>query len=66
MGKSIPKGVKIRAETLLEEVPELFSMDFGKNKLAINDLKLPIYKSNRNLISGYIVRLLKEREAQKI
>ena len=61
MGKAIPKAIKFRARVLLEERPELFSIDFEKNKRAIDSLKLPLYKSTRNLIAGFIVRTLKAR-----
>ena len=61
MGKSIPKAIKFRAEVLLKKQPELFSTDFEKNKQAIAALGLPVTKSRRNLIAGYIVRKLKEK-----
>ena len=65
MGNSVPKAVKIRAEVLIQEKPELFSMNFEKNKKVMNDLELPVSKHNRNLIAGYIVRMLKDKEAKQ-
>jgi len=61
LGKSTPKSIKIRAEVLLREIPAIFSMDFEKNKSAINSLHLPVSSSNRNLIAGCITRKLKKK-----
>ncbi|MFH1663351.1 MAG: 30S ribosomal protein S17e [archaeon] len=55
MGKSVPKGVKVKAEILLKESNE-FSTDFDKNKEVIDSMKLGLSKKIRNLIAGFIVR----------
>ncbi len=65
MGKAIPRGIKQRANTLLTERPELFTTDFEKNKKAIDSLGIPMFKTTRNLIAGFIVRKLKQKEAEK-
>lgn len=62
MGKAIPKNIKVRAGILLQGKPEVFSKDFEKNKEALKALNLPLSKPSRNLIAGYIVRMLKEKD----
>ena len=65
MGKAIPKGIKQRANALLSERPELFSKDFEANKKAIDSLGIPMFKTTRNLIAGFIVRKIKQKEKEK-
>ena len=67
MGKSIAKKIKYEGEVLLEEFPEKFGDKFVNNKTSLNtmpDLKLS--KTNRNILAGYIVRLAKRKEADKL
>jgi ribosomal protein S17E len=54
MGKSVPKGVKSKAEILMKTAE--FSKDFEKNKEIINSMNLGFSKKIRNLIAGYISR----------
>ncbi|MFH0714810.1 MAG: 30S ribosomal protein S17e [Candidatus Diapherotrites archaeon] len=61
MGKAIPKGIKARANILLEKFPDSFSTDFEKNKQFVQSLELPLYKTNRNLIVGFITRQVKQK-----
>ena len=66
MGKAVPKGLKSKAETLLEMFPDKFSEDFDKNKKVITeDLKIPVFKVNRNIIAAYIGRIIKKRKKTK-
>jgi ribosomal protein S17E len=67
MGKSVAKGLKYKAEVLLEEFSDKFGKDFAKNKKELDkipDLKLS--KTTRNVLAGYIVRLAKQKEANKL
>jgi ribosomal protein S17E len=62
MGKAVPKGIKNRANAAMEIMPtETYGQDFNKNKLAVNDLGLPVSKTDRNLISGFITRTVREK-----
>lgn len=66
MGKAVPKNVKSRANLLIKERPGLFSTDFEKNKKAVDSLQLPLYKTIRNLIAGFITReMLKKAKKEK-
>ena len=56
MGKAVPKLVKQRSHTLLEEYPDRLSKDFEKNKEFLHSLNLPFSKVEINLMSGYIAR----------
>ncbi len=67
LGKSVAKGLKYKAEVLLEEFPERFGNNFEKNKSMLNELKdLHLSKVTRNILAGYIVRLAKQKEAEKL
>lgn len=61
MGKSVPKGVKTKAEILMNENKE-FSRDFEKNKEVINSMDLGFSKKIRNLIAGYIARRMSSKD----
>ena len=56
MGKAVPKSLKTRAEILMHEFPKEMSHDFDKNKEFLNTFDLPLSKSQRNLVAGYIAR----------
>lgn len=58
MGKAVPKAIKMRARRLLIEFPDKFTKEFENNKKFIRGLELPFSKTEVNLISGYITRLL--------
>ena len=67
MGKSVAKGLKYKGEVLLEEFPERFGKDFAKNKAHLNEIKdLHLSKVTRNILAGYIIRLAKQKEAEKL
>ena len=61
MGKSVPKGVKTKAEILMEESKD-FSKDFEKNKEIINSMDLGFSKKIRNLVAGYITRKMSSKD----
>jgi ribosomal protein S17E len=67
LGKSVAKGLKYKGEVLLEEFPDKFGKDFVKNKRELDVIKdLQLSKVTRNVLSGYIVRLAKQKEAEKL
>lgn len=60
MGKSVQKSIKSRAEVLLEKCGEKFSKDFENNKKALKELDMPLSKTDRNVMAGYIARRIEE------
>ncbi len=60
MGKAVPKGIKSRANLLIESFPETFTKDFDKNKEFVMQLKLPFSKKERNVMAGFITRKVKQ------
>lgn len=56
MGKIRTLLIKRVGEKLVKEHPDMFSKDFGKNKMSLNELRLT--KRLRNRIAGYIVSML--------
>ncbi|MFA6064782.1 MAG: 30S ribosomal protein S17e [archaeon] len=67
MGKSVAKGLKYKGEVLLEEFPDRFNDKFENNKTKLNEIKdLPLSKSTRNILAGYIVRLAKRKKAAEL
>jgi ribosomal protein S17E len=67
MGKSVAKGLKYKGEVLLEEFPDKFNDKFENNKKQLDEFpELKLSKVTRNLLAGYIVRLAKRKEANKI
>jgi small subunit ribosomal protein S17e len=73
MGKSVPKGIKSKANIILKEMPDSFSEKFEQNKKVVTELKFPFSKWTTNVMSGFITRhkrkqakaLLKEQEAKQ-
>ncbi len=67
MGKAVPKGIKSRANAAMKTFPDSFGSDFDKNKLTVNDLGLPLSKTDRNLVAGFLTRTIrtKNRKAEK-
>lgn len=67
MGKAVPRGIKSKAVAIFEAFPESCTLDFEKNKAFVNTLNLELSPVNRNLIAGYIGRLVeaKIKEEQK-
>ena len=63
MGKSVPRGVKSRAHILMERFPKKFSTNFESNKLFIEGLKLPLTKTVRNWMAGYVTRKVHAKAA---
>lgn len=61
MGKAIPRGMKRRAEEIMEEFPEKVSKDFDKNKALVDSLEMPFTKESRNLMAGFITRTMSSK-----
>ena len=67
VGKSVAKGLKYKGEVLLEEFPDRFNDKFDNNKKKLDEIpELQLSKVNRNVLAGYIVRLAKRKEADKL
>jgi len=67
MGKSVAKGLKYKGEVLLEEFPDRFNDKFENNKQKLREIKdLPLSKSTRNILAGYIVRLARRKKAEAL
>lgn len=64
MGKAVPRGIKSKAITIFEEYPEKCSTNFEKNKELIRDIGLSFSPVNRNLIAGYIGRLVEAKRKE--
>ena len=64
MGKSVPRGIKSRAEYLTSNYPEQFSENFTKNKETLSKLELPFSKVTRNILAGFIGRLVKAKSKE--
>ncbi|MDP2667021.1 MAG: hypothetical protein Q8P05_05985 [Candidatus Diapherotrites archaeon] len=63
MGKAVPKGIKSRAHLVMKEFPENVGVVFEHNKTFLNELKLPISKWTRNVMTGFVTRT-KKKEAK--
>lgn len=63
MGKSVPRGIKTRAEDLMKLYKEKFTTDYEKNREIVNSLDLPFPKSWKNTMVGYITRKVKEKQS---
>ncbi len=59
MGKAVPRGIKVRADTLIKKFPTSFTTDFGKNKEFLDSLGIGWSKTMRNLIAGHITKRMK-------
>ncbi len=60
MGKSVPKGIKSKANIILKEMPESFNESFENNKLKVKELKLPFSKWTTNVMAGFMTRHFKK------
>ena len=60
MGKAVPKGIKARAEEVQKYFPDKIAGSFDGNKALLNSLGLPLTKTNRNLIAGFLTRTARQ------
>ena len=65
MGKIRTILIKNISKELIERYPNIFKMDFEKNKELLNKYAEIDSKHLRNRIAGYIVNLLKIKEKLK-
>ncbi len=66
MGKSMLKPLKSKADVMIEALGENITADFENNKKKVKELDLPITKTNRNKISGYMSRQKKRGKKSSI
>ncbi|MBT6520476.1 30S ribosomal protein S17e [Candidatus Woesearchaeota archaeon] len=62
MGRIKTMLVKRTAKDVIKKHPEAFSADFEKNKVILDNLTDISSKKLRNVIAGYVSRLIKTRE----
>ncbi|HZX19941.1 MAG TPA: 30S ribosomal protein S17e [archaeon] len=56
MGKAVPQQIKSKANLLLQTYPNEIPKDFDSVKKFVDSFKMPLSKSQRNLIAGFIAR----------
>ncbi|MEM4257098.1 MAG: 30S ribosomal protein S17e [Candidatus Diapherotrites archaeon] len=56
MGKAVPKDIKRKANDLFAAYPDKISTDFEENKAFLNSLGIPMSKTTRNLVAGFLAR----------
>ncbi|MCR4335942.1 MAG: 30S ribosomal protein S17e [archaeon] len=56
MGKAVPQNIKSKANILLQTYPTEVPKDFDSIKKFIDSFKMPMSKSQRNLIAGFLAR----------
>ncbi|MEK6860853.1 MAG: 30S ribosomal protein S17e [Nanoarchaeota archaeon] len=66
MGRIKTTLVKRTSKKLLVEYPDRFSPDFEKNKPIVHELLPRINKKMRNIVAGYVTRLVKQHQKQVI
>lgn len=66
MGRIKTTLIKRTSKKLLAEFKERFTNDFEKNKPIVQELIPNVNKKLRNIIAGYITRLVKQQEKQAI
>jgi len=63
MGRIKTKLIKRSAQKLMETYKDKFSKDFTDNKVILAEVAEIGSKKLRNVAAGYLVRLVKKREA---
>jgi len=66
MGRVKTQLTKRLARELMGRSPDKFSEKFDHNKRALDDLMKVKSKKIRNTISGYLVRLVKQKQQEKV
>lgn len=62
MGRIAPTPVKRAARKLFAYYKDKFTGDFTKNKLVVSELSEISSKKLRNVVAGYVTRLVKQKE----
>jgi small subunit ribosomal protein S17e len=62
MGRVKTTQIKRTAQKLVKENKDTFKPDFTKNKKLVNELVEVNSKKLRNVIAGYITRLVKNKD----
>lgn len=63
MGRIKTQLVKRTTNELLEQYGDKFSEDYEKNKRVVSQLVIGVGKKIRNIIAGYVTRLVKKQHA---
>jgi len=63
MGRIKTQLVKRTTNELLEQYGDKFSEDYEKNKRVVAQLVIGVGKKIRNIIAGYVTRLVKKQHA---
>lgn len=66
MGRIKTTLIKRTSKKLLAEYSDRFSPDFEKNKPVVHELLPKVNKKMRNIVAGYVTRLVKQQQAQAI
>ena len=62
MGKVRPSFIKNTVRELVERFPGVFTDDFETNKILLEEYIEIEYKSMRNKIAGYLVRVVQNKD----
>lgn len=65
MGRIKTQLVKRTTNELLEQYGDKFSEDYEKNKRVVSQLVIGVGKKIRNIIAGYVTRLVKKQHASE-
>ncbi|KHO51402.1 MAG: small subunit ribosomal protein S17e [archaeon GW2011_AR16] len=65
MGRIKTQLVKRTTNELLEQYGDKFSEDYEKNKRVVAQLVIGVGKKIRNIIAGYVTRLVKKQHASE-
>ena len=66
MGKVRTEMVKRISQELVDRYERSFTIDFEQNKQFLNDIELDVSKKLRNMIAGYVTRLMRIEETVEI
>lgn len=61
LGKQRSKVLRRKAEEIYKMFPDKFSKDYEKNKKELDAMKIFHTKIDRNIIAGYMVKLVQEK-----
>lgn len=62
MGRIKTKLIKRITFDLVKKYKDMFTDDFNKNKIAVENLLSETSKKIRNVVAGYVTRLMKHKE----
>tara|TARA_Y100000310_G_C20702153_1_gene830913 strand:+ start:4756 stop:4947 length:192 start_codon:yes stop_codon:yes gene_type:complete len=56
LGKAVPQNIKSKANILLQTYPNDMPSDFDSIKKFVDSFEMPMSKSQRNLVAGFLTR----------